>query len=101
VKINLPPLDCGARKQVWKNSFDMLKTDRVAHNLGGLIEHLDELAEEQMNGREIHNLMTTARQIASFKNERLDWEHLSNVITVEREINKRVRRSTHQDIQQL
>lgn len=94
VKINYPPLDVEARKQVWKNSFGALKTDKVAHNLPGLVGHLDELADEELNGREICNILTTASRVALFKGEMLDWGHLHDVITAEQEINKYVGRST-------
>ncbi|KAL8369867.1 hypothetical protein RB595_000290 [Gaeumannomyces hyphopodioides] len=43
---------------------------------------LSELAEMEMNGRQIRNAITTARQLARFKNMKMSSVHLKNVIKV-------------------
>lgn len=43
---------------------------------------LSELAEKEMNGRQIRNAITTARQLARFKNTKMSSIHLRNVIKV-------------------
>ncbi len=42
-------------------------------------DHLEDLKEEQMNGRQIKNGITTARQYAEWKGKTLTYEHLSEV----------------------
>jgi hypothetical protein len=49
-------------------------------NVAELEHHLDELASEEMNGRQIRNAIVTARQLAKHRRERLGWDHLSQVI---------------------
>lgn len=45
-----------------------------------LESHLDELAKEDLNGRQIRNCLLTAQQLACYKNERLSWEHLTQAV---------------------
>lgn len=47
-----------------------------------LRDHLDQLAEKQMNGREIRNAITTARQYAQWKGMTLKYENLKDVIEI-------------------
>ena len=54
--------------------------------------HLADLAEEQMNGRQIRNAITTARQLAKFKNERMTYRHLEHVIKISRKFDKYIER---------
>ena len=47
-----------------------------------LRDHLDELKDAPMNGREIRNAITTARQYANWKKQTMNYEHLKDVIEV-------------------
>lgn len=47
-----------------------------------LTRHLDDLAKEEMNGRQIRNAITTARQLAIFKGAKMNYGHLKHVIDV-------------------
>jgi hypothetical protein len=58
----------------------MLEEQDVDVNIAELECHLDELAEKDMNGRQIRNCLLTAQQLAYYKQERLGWEHLSQAI---------------------
>ena len=60
----------------------MLEEDEENANIPELRLHLDELAKIEMNGREIRNTVTTARQLAAFQNRRLDWEHFDRTLKV-------------------
>ncbi|KAI1423327.1 ATPase [Xylaria sp. FL1777] len=42
--------------------------------------HIAELAERNLNGREIRNAISTARQLAMYKKERMSYKHLERVI---------------------
>ena len=60
----------------------MLSADEEDANLEELRRHIDELSDQEMNGRQIRNALTTARQLALFKKETLDWEHLEQSIKI-------------------
>ena len=47
-----------------------------------IINHIDELGSEDMNGRQIRNAITTARQLALYKGKKFCYEHLRHVIEV-------------------
>jgi SpoVK/Ycf46/Vps4 family AAA+-type ATPase len=81
-------LDRVARKKIWNNFFDMMKADEEDVNLEELNKHIQELADQDMNGREIRNALTTARQIALFQKETLAWEHVEQAITTASVFNK-------------
>lgn len=88
VSIHYQNLTRGSRKKIWRNFFDILEEKDAEVSLSELESHLDELAEEEMNGRQIRNAITTARQLALFRKQRLDWSHLDQVMTTAREFNR-------------
>lgn len=47
-----------------------------------LRKYLNDLAHQEMNGRQIRNAITTARQLALYKREMMDYNHLKHVIEV-------------------
>lgn len=47
-----------------------------------LTKHLDDLAKVKMNKRQIRNAITTARQLAMYKEVQIDYGHLKHVIGV-------------------
>jgi hypothetical protein len=54
----------------------------AAVELDDIEDHLDELAKHEMNGRQIRNALTTARQLAQFKKQHMSYEHLEHVISI-------------------
>lgn len=54
--------------------------------------YLPELSREEMNGREIRNAITTARQLAKFKGVKMSSLHLRHVIKVSRRFDKYLQR---------
>jgi SpoVK/Ycf46/Vps4 family AAA+-type ATPase len=88
VALHYTNLDRVARKKIWKNFFDMMEADEEDVNLDELNKHMQELADQDMNGREIRNALTTARQIALFQKETLAWEHVEQAITTASVFNK-------------
>ncbi|KAI0971024.1 P-loop containing nucleoside triphosphate hydrolase protein [Xylaria arbuscula] len=92
------------RRKIWKNFFSRLKgldadslasasekglNDTRTKSLDPLdidfddIEcYLTDLAKYELNGRQIRNAITTARQLAKFKKEKMSFHHLEHVITV-------------------
>lgn len=66
----------------------MLEEGEEDVNINDLESHLEEMASEEMNGRQIRNAMTTARQLALHREEQLQWEHLDQVLKTAREFNQ-------------
>ena len=44
--------------------------------------YIDEPASHELNGRQIHNSITTARQLAQYKDVLMTYAHLKRVIKV-------------------
>lgn len=80
VALHYPTLDRLSRRKIWQNFFDMLRVDEEDVDFVDLASHMDELADKEMNGRQIRNVLTTARQLALFKKETLDWGHVEQAI---------------------
>jgi hypothetical protein len=56
------------RTKVWGNFFKRLKTlDEDGIDFADLEDNVEKLAEHKMNGREIRNVITTARQFARWE----------------------------------
>jgi hypothetical protein len=53
-------------------------------DLDEILDHIEELGREPMNGREIRNVITIARQLAQFRGpqERFGYPHLEHAIKV-------------------
>lgn len=47
-----------------------------------ILDSLDELASHELNGRQIRNIITTARQLAKFRKKTLDYGLLQEVISL-------------------
>ena len=60
----------------------MMEEDEEDIDSDGLSLRLGELADHEMNGRQIRNVLTTARQLATFKKEKLEWAHLEQSIKI-------------------
>ncbi|EQB44440.1 hypothetical protein CGLO_16817 [Colletotrichum gloeosporioides Cg-14] len=89
VAIHYDNLSKSSRKAIWQNFLEMIEesTDEDA-NIAELEEHLDQLASEEMNGRQIRNALLTARQLAKHRKERLKWVHLDQVMKTSAAFNK-------------
>ncbi|KAK1969316.1 P-loop containing nucleoside triphosphate hydrolase protein [Colletotrichum sublineola] len=46
----------------------------------GIRDHINELAAANLNGREIRNALSTARQLAVHRKQRLEYQHIKRVI---------------------
>ena len=81
--LHYPSLGPYQRLRIWENFIDRLesfKDDSI--DIADLRDNLDALKEEKMNGRQIRNAITTARQYAQWKGKTLTYEHLRDVIDV-------------------
>ena len=72
------------RKQIWRNFTKRLEKlgEDVSVDLDDIHNHIDDLAEYEMNGRQIRNSITTARQLAKFKKRPMKFTHLERAIKV-------------------
>lgn len=77
------------RRQIWRIFIKRLEgfvqdglSDIEAVDTEDLRAHLDELAGHNLNGRQIRNAVTTARQLALYRKEKMDYGHLNHVIKV-------------------
>jgi hypothetical protein len=73
------------RRTIWENFIK-----RLEH-----IEYLDELAAHDMNGRQIRNALTTARQLALYKGKQMDYSLLKHAITVSSKFDQYLRNVKH------
>lgn len=80
-------LDSGQRLKIWRNFISRLERLAGGDNTGGLkidaediLNHIKELATPELNGREIRNAISTARQLARYRDKPLAYEHLQSVI---------------------
>ena len=71
------------RKLIWENFLKRLETfaddDIDTHEIR---KHVAELAKYDMNGRQIRNAVTTARQVALYKKKKMGFEELRYVIDI-------------------
>ncbi|KAI0475739.1 hypothetical protein GGR56DRAFT_433186 [Xylariaceae sp. FL0804] len=71
------------RRKIWRNFFNRLKdVGETAVDYDDLGDHIDELAKMDMNGRQIRNAITTARQMAQFDGQDFSYKQLQHVIKV-------------------
>jgi AAA+ superfamily predicted ATPase len=71
------------RRQIWENFIVRLESlGEEMIDFDDLKDHLEQLAKEKMNGRQIRNAITTARQYAQWKNTVLTYEKLKDVIEI-------------------
>jgi SpoVK/Ycf46/Vps4 family AAA+-type ATPase len=70
----------GSRKRKFAKSSDI--------DFDDVDRYIDDLAGFQMNGRQIRNAITTARQLATYKGERMMYRHLHHTIAVANKFDK-------------
>jgi len=71
------------RSKIWGNFISKLSlTESEYVDTADLLKHTKELATLEMNGREIRNALTTARQLAAFKKTKMNFGHLHHVIKI-------------------
>jgi hypothetical protein len=90
VALRYEPLSVQSRRMIWSNFFNMLLDDDqdVGVNIPSLERRLDDLAKYKINGRQIRNVLLTARQLALHRQENLEWSHLQQVLKLSDSFNK-------------
>ncbi|KAK6860766.1 P-loop containing nucleoside triphosphate hydrolase protein [Apiospora arundinis] len=95
------PLDKASRHKIWNNFLNMLRDnikvdggdngEKEAVDFDDITAHMDELSQFEMNGRQIRNSLATARQLALFEHETLDWERIKDAIEVASDFNNYIK----------
>lgn len=83
-------LDKTARRMVWSNFLERILPAKVALDME---KDVDQLAELEMNGRMIKNVIKTASSLASRKKEGLGMRHLLQVLKIQSEFERDFRGS--------
>jgi hypothetical protein len=89
-------LDVSQRRQIWHNfieRLEMLDAQRkesqqedsnelkyYGTDVAGIQDKIQELAQTELNGRQIRNTISTARQLAMYQEEPVGYKHLETVI---------------------
>lgn len=78
--INYTYLDKNAREKIWRN-FLSRGEDQERHQITDF--EVGQLADVDINGRQIKNLSKTAKLLATHKNEHLKFAHVQTVMGME------------------
>ncbi|KAJ5975686.1 hypothetical protein N7481_009393 [Penicillium waksmanii] len=80
-------LSVDQRQRIWWNFLDHLRVmergEKATIDIDDILDHVSELANQfEMNGRQIRNVITTARQLAKHRRHIMNFSHLQHVINV-------------------
>ena len=71
------------RRKIWENFIKRLETlEETGVDFDDLYKHVNDLAKHELNGRQIRNAITTARQLALYEEKDLDFNDLQQAIKV-------------------
>jgi SpoVK/Ycf46/Vps4 family AAA+-type ATPase len=83
LSLHYEPLTQPRRAQIWRNFFSRLESlgeDNI--DFDDVENYITEISHREMNGRQIRNVITTARQWALFQNRTMTASHLKYAIKV-------------------
>lgn len=80
------PPDIKIREQIWLQVLSSVPEEEMG--IDEVVEAVDYVLREELNGREISNAVNTARTIARYKKERLQLKHIQMVVEVRRDFDK-------------
>jgi hypothetical protein len=60
--------------------LEITQGEEIDVNLEDIKDHLDRLANENLNSRQIRNALSTALQLEKYSKEQMGWEHLDFTI---------------------
>lgn len=78
--IRYPNLDEVQRVEIWRNFIEVLRRSRELVDFTDLDYNVPHLAQRDMNGRQIRNVITMARYLARFRKEMLVYRHVQDAI---------------------
>jgi MoxR-like ATPase len=77
-----------SRKKIWNKFLDRIEDEDDDAEVDKIRKRIDELANHEMNGRQIRNAIGTARQLALYHKQPLDWSHMESAVQVGQDFNK-------------
>lgn len=81
--LHYPALGPYSRGKIWENFLERLeKLKDTSVDTSDIRDHLEQLQTVEMNGRQIRNAITTARQYAKWKDVTLTYKDLKEVIDI-------------------
>ena len=89
VPLKYGPLGATSRERVWRNFLGKLENVNVDE------EAYAQLAEAEINGRQIKNVVRTAKSLARFRGQKLDRGMLEQVIKIQMEFEEELEKSEH------
>ncbi|KAF2268710.1 P-loop containing nucleoside triphosphate hydrolase protein [Lojkania enalia] len=81
-------LDDSQRSQIWSNFVKRLEHLNENADFADIRAHIPKLAMVPMNGRQIRNSISTARQLAIYEKEKMTSKHLERAIHVAEKFEK-------------
>ncbi|KAI8668144.1 AAA domain-containing protein [Fusarium keratoplasticum] len=78
--LGYPPLNEEDRLKIWSNFVQMLPRTKDRVDMEDLRMNLPKLARDEINGREIRNIITMARHLAKFRKETLRYQHMRDAL---------------------
>jgi SpoVK/Ycf46/Vps4 family AAA+-type ATPase len=88
--LHYPPLNGKAREEIWHNFMRSLFAEGEDVDFEELNEKIYVLAKHKLNGRQIRNTISTARQLAQYRKEKLRFVHMNQALQVVDEFEKYV-----------
>jgi hypothetical protein len=83
--MHYPSLDVDGRFEIWDNFLQTLDEEVEDFNYQELKQKLNVLARHKLNGRQIRNIVNTARQLGHYRQEKLSYGHFVQAIEVSKE----------------
>ncbi|KAF7933321.1 hypothetical protein BELL_0129g00190 [Botrytis elliptica] len=81
LSMDFKDLDKNAREKIWRNFLSRGEDQGHHHQITDV--EIGRLADSNINGRQIKNVLKTAKLLASHKGELLKFEHVGTVMSVE------------------
>jgi SpoVK/Ycf46/Vps4 family AAA+-type ATPase len=89
ISLHYPNLNRSQRRKIWRNLINRLsRLENPNIDFEDIDRYIDDLADHEMNGREIRNAITTSRQLAKFKNKSMSHAELQHVLEVSKRFDK-------------
>ena len=73
-------LDEEQRLEIWRNFIQMLGRTKERVDVDDLERNANKLAQNELNGRQIRNVITLARYLAKFRKQMLVYKHVQDAL---------------------
>jgi hypothetical protein len=83
--LHFAAFDSSDRAKIWRKAIHSLHETNVVAKVDELLERTTALAKDELNGRQIGNIVKLAIQLASHRGEILDFSHFETVMEASQE----------------